>query len=51
MILSQHIHKWPEPNLFIVSSQGTKYNHDKEEKGKEYNADQTIIGGKNTIGL
>ncbi|CAI2189953.1 7033_t:CDS:2, partial [Funneliformis geosporum] len=47
-----HIHKRPESNPFIVNSQGTKHDRDvEEEDNDEYNADQTIIGGKSTIGL
>ncbi|CAG8622165.1 7177_t:CDS:2 [Acaulospora morrowiae] len=44
-----HIHKRPEPNPSFVSSQGTKRDRDvEEEEDGEYNADQTIIGGKGT---
>ena len=37
-----HIYKRPEPNPFLASPQGK---HDREEDD-EYNADQTIVGGK-----
>src|ERR1044072_8099717 len=45
-----HINKRPEPNPFIVNPQGTKHNRDvKEEDDDEYNADQTIVGGKHRL--
>ncbi|CAI2190821.1 9265_t:CDS:2, partial [Funneliformis geosporum] len=45
-IFPTHIHKRPEPNPFLAR---TKHDRDiEEEDDEEYNADQTIVGGKST---